>query len=123
MLEPFADAFIHKRHRKVAHHRVEQLVELRDVHHFLVFDQLIEGCPNLRAEGIQIQEIALRLVEQILAVFIPIKRIQGFKNGKQGCVDGIHLRLTQLLLSFFREAISLLKHSIKSGAWYAKLLV
>ena len=54
MTEMLADAFIHERNRKIAHHRIEQLVELRDVHYLFFVFQGIKLHPYLRAEGIQI---------------------------------------------------------------------
>ena len=64
MTEMLADAFIYEGNREIAHHCVEQLVELRDVYDFFFIGQGFELHPNLRAEGIQIEQITLRLVKQ-----------------------------------------------------------
>ena len=49
MTEIFANALIHKWNREIAHHRVEQLVELRNMNHLLLVGQLLKLHPDLGA--------------------------------------------------------------------------
>ena len=53
-----ANALIHKGNREVAHHRIEQFVELGDMHNLLLLGQLVEGRPDLDTKGIEIELVA-----------------------------------------------------------------
>ena len=97
----FTNALIHKGNRKITHHRVEQLIELRYVNHLFFIGQSGKLHPNLCAEGIEIKQIPLRFVEQKLPQALLDFIFYGLKHRQQSGIDGINLGLTQLFFALF----------------------
>ena len=82
MFESFAQALIDERHAKVAHHRVEQLVEFRDMHHLFLLGQMGKLLANQDTERIQIEQVKLRIVKQILTILFLIKHFKWVEYGE-----------------------------------------
>ena len=97
----FSNALINKGNRKIAHHCVEQFVELRNVNHFFLVGQSVELHPNLRAEGIEIKQIPLRIVEQECPQTFLNFVFHRLKYRQQSGINDIHLALSQLLFALF----------------------
>ena len=62
--EQFAHALIDERYAEIAEHPLQQFVEFRDVYHFLFVGHQFKLGLDLRPQSIEIECVALTLVEQ-----------------------------------------------------------